>query len=377
MNRLAILGSTGSIGQSAVDVVRHRPGDFAVTALAAGTRAGELADQCREFSAHAAALSTEPPVGLDFGRAEVGCGDDAIDALVSRDDVDTVVAAIVGAAGLRSTLAAARAGKRIALANKEAMVVAGPLVKQAAAESGATIWPVDSEHSALLQALEAGPRDRVRRVILTASGGRFRNCTAAELDAVTPEEAGVHPTWDMGPKITIDSGTLMNKALEVIEAAWLFDLRPDQIDVVVHPQSIVHGLVEFVDGSVIAQLSPPDMKLPIQLALTWPDRRDAPTERLDLAALGRLDFEEPDTDRFPALRLAYDVLRAGGTAGAVLNAANEVAVQRFVDGDLRFTQIATLCRDVLRHHNHDPSPDLAGLMTQDRLAREEAARWNA
>ena len=377
MQRLAILGSTGSIGQSCLDVVRHAPDRFDVSALAAGRSGDALAAQCREFRPAAAALAERPQAGCDFGSTALAVGERAACDLVQRDDVDTVVAAIVGAAGLRSTIAAAEAGKRIALANKEAMVVAGPLVNAIAARTGATIVPVDSEHSALMQALASGPRERVRKVILTASGGRFRATPAADLDAVTPEQAADHPTWDMGPKITVDSGTLMNKALEVIEASLLFDLPADMIDVVVHPQSIVHGLVEFVDGSVIAQLSPPDMKLPIQLALTWPDRLDAPTQPLDLASLGRLEFETPDLDRFPALGLGFEVVRSGGTSGAVLNAANEVAVQRFLDGSLRFPQIATLCRDVLHGHEHDPSPDLNALMAQDRLARKDASRWTA
>ena len=377
MRRLAILGSTGSIGQSCLEVVRAAPHEFAVTALVAGTRGDELRRQCEEFSPEVAALAARPDHAVGDWPCELGYGDDAIDAIARRDDVDIVVAAIVGAAGLRSTIAAAEAGKRIALANKEAMVVAGPLVQAIARRTGAAIWPVDSEHSALLQAIQAGPRERVRQVILTASGGRFRTRTAEELARVTPDEAAHHPTWDMGPKITVDSGTLMNKALEVIEAAWLFDLRGDEIGVVVHPQSIVHGMVEFVDGSVLAQLSPPDMKLPIQLALTWPDRLPAPTERLDLAAIGRLDFEPPDLDRFPALGLGYDVLAAGGTAGAVLNAANEVAVERFVSGAIRFVDIPALCRDVLGSHDHDPDPDLAVLFDQDRRARQEATRWTA
>ena len=379
MNRLAILGSTGSIGTSCLDVVRHRPGDFSVAALVAGSSADVLRQQADEFSPSVAALAAPPED--DAGRASWPCefvaGDEAIDAIVSGDDVDTVVAAIVGVAGLRSTLAAVEAGKRVALANKEAMVVAGPLVNAAAKASGATIVPVDSEHSALLQAIAAGGRDRVSRVILTASGGAFRGWPAEDLAAITPEQARQHPNWSMGEKITVDSATLMNKALEVIEAAWLFDLPPEQIDVVVHPQSIVHGLVEFVDGSVVAQLSPPDMRLPIQLALTWPDRVDCPIPRLDLATVGSLTFEPPDLERFPALRLAYDVLAAGGTAGAVLNAANEAAVARFLAGELQFPQIARLCETVLAAHTHDRSPDLPELMRQDRWARTEAARWTA
>ena len=375
MNRLAILGSTGSIGRSCLEVVRHRPDDFQVTALVAGSSEQALREQAAEFAPAISVLAGAERTPGDWP-GQVAIGGDAVEEVVCRDDVDIVVAAIVGAAGLRSTVAAAKAGKRIALANKEAMVVAGGLVRSIADASGSEIWPVDSEHSALLQAMQSGPRERVRKVILTASGGQFRTTPADELDSVTPEQAGRHPTWNMGPKITIDSGTLMNKALEVIEAAWLFDLPAGQIDVVVHPQSIVHGLVEFVDGSVLAQMSPPDMRLPIQLALTWPDRLTAPTEPLDLAALSQLDFEAPDTTRFPALLLGYDVLRRGGTAGAVLNAANEVAVDRFCRREIRFPEIARLCEDVLARHDHESDPTLDTLFAHDALARQEAHSWN-
>jgi 1-deoxy-D-xylulose-5-phosphate reductoisomerase len=269
-----------------------------------------------------------------------------------------------------------QAGKTVALANKETLVMAGPLVMRLAAETGATILPVDSEHSAIFQALQAGRRDEVRRVVLTASGGPFLRHSSEQLARVTVEEALRHPTWRMGPKITIDSATLMNKALEIIEARWLFDLAPEQIGVVVHPQSIVHSLVEFVDGSVIAQMSPPDMKLPIQYALYYPRRRAGLSPRLDLSRVLQLDFEPPDPRRSEALELGLQAAKAGGTTGAVLNAANEAAVERFLVGRLPFVEIVRLCRTIVEHHAFDPNPSLARLLELDGWAREEVSRWN-
>jgi 1-deoxy-D-xylulose-5-phosphate reductoisomerase len=288
-----------------------------------------------------------------------------------------VVAGIVGAAGLRSTWAAVESGKRVAIANKETLVVAGPLVMQLAARTGAELLPVDSEHSAVFQAMQAGRRGEVRRVVLTASGGPFRGRSAPDLQSVTPRMALAHPTWNMGPKITIDSATLMNKALEVIEARWLFGLDVDQIAVVVHPQSIVHSLVEFVDGSVLAQLSPPDMKLPIQYALTFPDRLNGTSPIMDWNQAMQLDFSPPDMEAFPALGLGYEVARRGGSAGAVLNAANEVAVERFLAEDLRFLEIPQVCRAVLEAHDFDPAPTLDELLRLDGWAREETRRWKS
>jgi len=286
-----------------------------------------------------------------------------------------VVSAVVGSAGLLGTWAALEAGKRVALANKESLVVGGPLVTRLAAEHGAKILPVDSEHSAVFQALASGTSSEVRRVVLTASGGPFRTHTAAQLAEVTVEDALAHPTWSMGPKITIDSATLMNKALEVIEARWLFDLAAEQIEVVIHPQSVVHSMVEFRDGSIIAQLGPPDMKLPIQYALTWPERREGVATRLDWSRAWQLDFEPPDLDRFEALRLGQEVARSGGTAGAVLNAANETAVAAFLDRKLRFNQIVPAVRAALDNHDFDPDPSLAELLALDRWARQEVTRW--
>jgi 1-deoxy-D-xylulose-5-phosphate reductoisomerase len=306
---------------------------------------------------------------------ELLVGPEALDRVVGDDRVDVVVSAIVGSAGLRGTWAALQAGKRVALANKESLVVAGPLITRLAERKRAPLLPVDSEHSAVFQALQAGRREEVRRVVLTASGGPFRNYSAQQLTQVSVADALAHPTWDMGPKITVDSATLMNKALEIIEARWLFDLRPDQIAVIVHPQSIVHSMVEYRDGSVIAQLSPPDMKLPIQYALTWPARRCGVAAKLDWDQAMQLEFEPPDFERFAALELGLQVARDGGTAGAVLNGANESAVGAFLDGRLRFHEIVPACKQVLQNHNFDPNPTLEQVLDLDRWARQEVLRW--
>jgi len=306
---------------------------------------------------------------------EVLVGLEAVSRVVADEQVDVVLSAVVGRAGLEGTWAALEAGKTVALANKESLVMAGPLVTQLARQNQARILPVDSEHSAVFQALQAGRREEVKRVVLTASGGPFRTYSHEQLAKVTVDEALDHPTWDMGPKITIDSATLMNKALEIIEARWLFHLEPDEIGVVIHAQSIVHSLVEYVDGSVIAQLSPPDMKLPIQYALTWPERRVSVSEKLDWSRAMRLEFEPPDLDRFPALRLGLEVARAGGTAGAVLNAANEAAVAAFLAGDLGFHEIVPVCQSVLESHTFDSDPTLERLLDLDRWARQEVSRW--
>jgi 1-deoxy-D-xylulose-5-phosphate reductoisomerase len=306
---------------------------------------------------------------------ELLAGPEGLERVARAAEIDVVVSAIVGSAGLRGTWAAVEAGKNVALANKETMVVAGPLVTALANRTGSKIVPVDSEHSAVFQAMQAGRREEVKRVILTASGGPFRNHTLEQLGEVTIADALRHPTWSMGPKITIDSATMMNKALEIIEARWLFDLRPDQIDVVIHPQSIVHSLVEFVDGSIIAQLGTPDMKLPIQYALTYPRRLPSIAAPLTFDERMRLDFEPPDYERFPALALGAEVARAGGTAGAVLNAANEAAVARFRAGELHFTDIVPSCRAVLEQHHFVASPSLEALEKLDAWAREEVLRW--
>ena len=297
--------------------------------------------------------------------------------MVTDPEVEVVLTAIVGAAGLTGTWAALEAGKTVAVANKETLVMAGPLVMDLARRRDAQVLPVDSEHSAIFQAMQGGRGDEVERIVLTASGGPFRGRTQAQLEQVTVNEALNHPTWRMGPKITIDSATLMNKALEILEARWLFGLPPERIEVVVHPESIIHSFVEFRDGSVLAQLSLPDMRLPIQYALTYPERLPGPARRLNWRELGAWHFEQPDLDTFPALQLGYEVARRGGTCGAVFNAANEAAVSRFLAGGLRFLEIPQVCRAVLDQHPYSPRPTLEELLTLDRWARQEALRWTA
>ncbi len=304
-------------------------------------------------------------------------GRDAIVALAQDPEADIVLSAIVGAAGLEATWAALDAGKTVALANKESLVVGGSLVMELSRRKGAPILPVDSEHSAIFQALRSGKAGEVKKVVLTSSGGPFRGRGRRELENVTPEEALQHPTWRMGKKISIDSATLMNKALEVIEVRWLFDLEPSQIEVVVHPESIVHSIVEFVDGSAIAQLSPPDMRLPIQYALTYPDRIRGGCPTLDWSKVWELRFEPPDHETFPALGLGFEVARRGGTAGAALNAANEAAVARFLHGSLRFVDISRVCRSVLDSHRFDVCPTIEDLKRVDAWARLEVDRWRS
>jgi 1-deoxy-D-xylulose-5-phosphate reductoisomerase len=375
-----VLGSTGSIGTSTLDVIRHLPERLEVIGLAANSKWEQLADQCRAFKPRLAVL-TDPDAFKQADRAffpketELLGGPDAVISLVAEPDVDVVLSAIVGAAGLRGTWAALEAGKTVALANKETLVVGGPLVTELAAKRGAKLLPVDSEHSAIFQALTGHGADAVARVVLTASGGPFRGKRASELQSVTPKEALQHPTWQMGPKITVDSSTLMNKALEIIEARWLFGLPAAKIDVIVHPESMVHSFVEFVDGSVLAQLSPPDMRLPIQLALLYPARVNGPAKKLDWKTLSTLHFEQPDRETFQALELGFEVASRGGTCGAVLNGANEAAVARFLAGSLPFLDIARCCRAVLDAHDFDSRPTLERLLALDRWARQEVASW--
>ena len=380
-NRIAVLGSTGSIGTSCLDVIAAHSDRLELAGITAHDRWTSLAEQSHRFRPRWAVVSNadhRPSVqGSQFRQGtELQFGAEAVERLAAHADVDTVVCGIVGAAGLRGAWAAIETGKRVAIANKETLVVAGPLVMQLASKTGAELIPVDSEHSAIYQCLQAGRRADVKRIILTASGGPFRGWSKERLESeVTVERALAHPTWQMGPKITVDSATMMNKALEIIEARWLFGLEADQISVVVHPQSIVHSMVEFVDGSVVAQLSPPDMKLPIQYALTYPDRWSGVSPRMDWTQSSHLDFLVPDLDAFPALQLGFEVARRGGASGAVLNAANEVAVDRFLHGSLKFTDIPRACREILNAHNDDPSPTLSELLRQDAWAREEMRRW--
>ncbi len=375
---IAIFGSTGSIGQSTLDVARS-VGGLNVFALSGHSRMDLLAAQAREFQPQfvvaTCAQSADELDLADLPGTQVLIGSDALSEIATHPEVDVVVAAIVGSAGLASTFAAVDAGKTVALANKETLVMAGEIITRRAAETGATLLPVDSEHSAVFQCLASGQSGQVRRIVLTASGGPFRDFDLAQLKCVTVEQALAHPTWEMGQKITVDSATMMNKSLEVIEARWLFGFPQNRIDVVIHPQSIVHSLVEFVDGSVIAQMSPPDMKLPIQYALTYPERVEGPSPRLDLTQKLQLDFNPPDLERFPALELGYEVARFGGSTGAVLNAANEAAVNAFLNHEISFTDIVAACREILDQHNYEPHPTMEQLMAADQWARREISKW--
>ena len=356
MKRLAILGSTGSIGQSALDVVRAHPDRLKVVALAAGSNADRLRDQAKEFGVTVTALASET-------------GSAGLVTVATHPEADIVICASSGTAGLEAVLAAIEAGKTIALANKEVLVMAGALVTEAARARGVSILPVDSEHNAVHQCLHGRRREEIRRIILTASGGPFREMPAAALADVTPQDALRHPTWRMGRKITIDSATLMNKGLEVIEAHWLFDLPASQIDVVIHPQSIVHSMVELNDGSIIAQLGGADMKLPIQYACSYPERWEAPVARLDLTAAGRLDFQEPDFERFPCLRLAYRALEAGPSQAVVLNAANEVAVASYLEEKISFISIPRVIEQAMEAHTPVAVSTLEAVREVDRWAR--------
>jgi len=375
-----VLGSTGSVGQSTLEVIGASRGRFVPFLLAGHRSVKALAEQARACRPRWVVV-VDPAAAGDLGPDDLppgtrlAVGPEALDELVRSPEVDRVVSAISGAAGLRSTWAALEAGKVVALANKETLVMAGPLVMRLAERTGGRILPVDSEHSAIHQALRAGTAAEVTRVVLTASGGPFRAWPRESLAAATPAEALKHPTWSMGRKITIDSATMMNKALELIEARWLFGLPAEKLGVVVHPQSIVHSFVEFIDGSVIAQLSPPDMKLPIQYALSYPERLDGPARRLDFTQALRLDFEPPDPVRFPAVRLGHEAATRGGTCGAVLNAANEEAVRGFLDGELRFTDIADVCARVLDEHPFQADPSLDEVRRLDAWARQEVVKW--
>jgi 1-deoxy-D-xylulose-5-phosphate reductoisomerase len=378
--KIAVLGSTGSIGTSALEVIAASGGRLQVAALSAHRRLDLLVNQARKYQPRFVVATDEASAKrFDWKNlpkeTELLTGPEQLNEIVRGGDVDLLLAAIVGSAGLPSTWAALEAKKTVALANKETLVMAGPLVTKLAAQQGAMIVPVDSEHSAIFQAIQAGRREEVARVVLTASGGPFRHHSSDQLRQVTVDDALAHPNWSMGPKITIDSATLMNKALEIVECRWLFGVTHDQIDVVIHPQSIVHSFVEFVDGSIVAQLGPPDMKLPIQYALDYPHRRPGIAERLDWQTRWQLEFEPPDTDQFPALALGHACAREGGSSGAVLNGANEAAVEAFLDGELHFTEIVPACRSVLESHNFESHPSLERLMELDRWARQEVSRW--
>lgn len=377
MKRLAILGSTGSIGTSTLRVVDSFPGRFEIAALAAGGNLDLLERQVREH--RPACVATRDRETAEELRRRIGDsirvvhGADGLVDVATHPDVDLVVSALVGAVGLPPTYAAIEAGRDVALANKEALVVAGESMTARAAERGARILPVDSEHNALHQCLKGETASEVRHIWLTASGGPFRRHSAEELAGVTAEQALRHPTWKMGPKVTIDSATLMNKGLEVIEARWFFDLGPDRIRVVIHPKSVVHSMIEFVDGSFKAQLGITDMRHPIQYALAWPERWQSDLPQFDPVEAGPLEFERPDPERFPCLELAYRALREGGAAPAVLNAANEVAVHAFLEGRARFPEIPAVIEAALDRHGGEPGSSLAELLAADARARGTAA----
>jgi 1-deoxy-D-xylulose-5-phosphate reductoisomerase len=384
VRRVAVLGASGSIGASALDVLARHPERFEVAALTAHRNVDAMAALCARFRPALAAMAdpaaatalTERLQGAGI-TTEVMAGAEGVATVAADSGSDTVVAAVVGAAGLLPTLAAARAGKRILLANKEAVVLAGALLKRECAANGSEIIPIDSEHNAIFQCLPQPWQGRpdaagVERVVLTASGGPFRGRRRADLVAVTPDQACAHPNWDMGRKISVDSATLMNKGLEVIEAHWLFNLPPASIRVVVHPQSIVHSLVGYRDGSMLAQLGNPDMRTALAHGLAWPERIDAGVAPLDLVALGRLDFEEPDLEAFPCLALAYQALAQGGSAAAVLNAANEVAVARFLAGALPFTGIAEVIAETMERLPTAAVDGIDELLDIDRRARDAA-----
>jgi 1-deoxy-D-xylulose-5-phosphate reductoisomerase len=373
---LAILGATGSIGASTLDVAARHPGRFRILALSAHTSARPLLALCQRHRPRYAVLSGVPEdarLRSEFREAgaELLFGMQALERIAADPECQVVMAAIVGAAGMASTLAAAAAGKRVLLANKEALVMAGPLFVRVAREAGAEVLPIDSEHNAVFQCLSGTAA--VRRILLTASGGPFRGLPLEKLAAATPEQACAHPNWVMGRKISVDSATMMNKGLEVIEAHWLFDVAPERIEVLIHPQSIVHSLVEYIDGSVLAQLSNPDMRVPIAHALAHPQRIESGVQPLNLAALRNLSFEQPDERRFPCLGLAYAALRAGGTAPALLNAANEVAVEAFLARRLPFTGIARVIEETLSQLAPAAAHELAAVLDADARARRAAA----
>lgn len=385
--QITVLGATGSVGLSTLDVIARHPQRYGVFALTGFSRIAELRALCLAHRPRYAVVGDEEQArvlqdqllgdGLD---TRVLSGEGGLSEVAGHPDVDVVMAAIVGAAGLRPTLAAVQAGKRVLLANKEALVMSGGLFMQALRDSAAVLLPIDSEHNAIFQCLPADysrglPVVGVRRILLTASGGPFRGLSAPELEHVTPEQACAHPNWSMGRKISVDSASMMNKGLELIEACWLFDARPDQVEVVIHPQSVIHSMVDYVDGSVLAQLGNPDMRTPIAHALAWPERIDSGVSALDLLRIGRLDFQAPDDQRFPCLRLARSAAQAGGTSPAMLNAANEVAVEAFLNRRIRFTEIASIIDDVLNREASVPTYCLEDVLTADSRARELAGHW--
>jgi 1-deoxy-D-xylulose-5-phosphate reductoisomerase len=379
LRTLTILGSTGSIGTQTLDIVRQFKDDFSINVLTANTRIKELEDQIREFNPKAVAISNEDAwkefKNTTSFKGEILCGEEGVIAAASHPDNDIVMQALVGFSGVAPTLAAIEQGATIALANKETLVSAGSIVMKSAKEKQVPILAVDSEHSAILQCMAGEERSMIDKIILTASGGPFREFEKDAFSSITREQALKHPNWVMGQKITIDSATLMNKGFEVIEARWLFDLTPEQIEVVIHPQSIIHSLVQFGDASIKAQLGTPDMRVPIIYALFHPERRHADLPKLDLLTAGNLSFFKPDTERFPCLQLAYDAMKTGGTAPAILNAANEIAVQYFLENKARFLQIPQIIEKVLGQMPIINNPDIHQIDEADREARNLAKNF--
>ena len=387
LQQVTILGATGTIGVNTLDVISQHPHRFEVFALTANQNVDVLFNQCQKFNPRYAVMLEEQAADQLSAKlkqaasaTEVLSGMAALEFVSAHEKVDAVMAAIVGSAGLNPAIAAAKAGKRILLANKETLVMAGSIFMHAVEEGGATLLPIDSEHNAIFQVIPHEKRaslndSGVKKILLTASGGPFRKSSAEELKRVTVKQALNHPNWVMGPKITIDSATLMNKGLEVIEAHWLFNASAEQIEVVVHPQSVIHSMVEYVDGSVLAQLGNPDMRTPIAYALGYPERLQSGVSSLDLFKIGRLDFEAPDTDKFPCLRLAFDALKAGGNAAAIMNAANEVAVEAFIKEKIGFTDIPALIESVMESSQIKAVNDLEVLIVSDKEARIAAEAW--
>lgn len=377
MKNIIILGSTGSIGKNTLEVIKDLPGDFNVVGLAANTQWDLFARQIEEFNPEWVSLADKEAHGClknvlsSNGKLQILNGINSLAETASFDKVDIVVSAITGAAGLSTAIEAIENRKTLAIANKEVLVMAGEIVMPLAKEKGIKILPVDSEHSAIFQSLRAGDKSEIRRIILTASGGPFFDYPKEKLEDVTPAQALKHPTWNMGKKISIDSATLMNKALEIIEAKWLFDLDISQIEVIIHPQSIIHSMVEFCDGSVIAQMGVPDMRVPIQFAITYPDRKPVNVERLDLTKTKDLVFKAPDMDKFPSLKLGYEAAKVGGTMGSTLNAANEVAVDAFLNNQIKFTDITRMVKMVMDKHSVIDKPTLNDVIEADSWARKE------
>lgn len=383
---LCILGATGSIGVNTLDVVALHPDKYKIVALSANSNVERLAEQCEQFLPEYAVMANEDSaerlailLKKKNSSVKVLSGNDGLETIASLSQVDYVMAAIVGAAGLKPTLAAARAGKRILLANKEALVMSGQIFMDEVKKNNAELLPIDSEHNAIFQCMpvdyEKGLAESgITKILLTGSGGPFRTKALSELTSVTPDQACAHPNWSMGRKISVDSATMMNKGLEIIEACWLFNTTPDNIQVVVHPQSVIHSMVQYSDGSVLAQLGQPDMRTPIAHALSWPERIESGVEKLDFFTIAKLEFEKPDYERFPCLRLAEESIRKGGTAPAILNAANEVAVASFLDNELGFTDIAYIVEQTLTNLTSRAATSLTEILEDDLAAREEAER---